>query len=224
MDEHNDERREGQTEPPSPWTEPETTGAWRAEPSPKPFGPEAPPALWSETSSTEPAPASPLSGDTPADSAPGGYGPGSYQSTIYGPGVFATGGYTPPSGPLGDLGQGTGPSESYRPGGYAPGDYASAASAPGSYLPPGYGPDGYPPGYGPPGQPTGPDRPKRSRKLAAVVAAALVLVGAGGGVSIAYGLRQSTGTAALATSPAGHPLRSTPLSWTSTPISARGQA
>jgi S1-C subfamily serine protease len=206
MDEHNDERREEQTEPPSPRTEPETTGTWTAQPTPKPFGPEAPPALWSETSSTEPAPASPLSGDTPADSAPGGYSPGSYQSTVYGPGVFATGGYTPPSGPLGDPGQGTGPSESYGPGGYAPGDHASAASAPGSYLPPGYGPDGYPPGYGPPGQPTGPDRPKRSRKLAVVVAAALVLVGAGGGVGIAYGLRQNTGTAALATSPAGHSL------------------
>ena len=80
---------------------------------------------------------------------------------------------------------------------------------PGSHGSGGYPPGGYPPGgYGPTGnQPTGPERPRRSRKVAALVAAALVLVGAGAGAGIAYVSRQNQGSAAgLVTSPAGHSL------------------
>ncbi len=113
-----------------------------------------------------------------------------------------------PAGPAGGY-----PAGGYPPGGYAgpcptPG-YGPGVYPPGAYPPPGYGPGVYPPGAYPlPGdRSTEPGRPQRSRKVAAVVAAALVLIGAGGGAGIAYASRQSSGTnAGLATSPAGHSL------------------
>ncbi len=95
------------------------------------------------------------------------------------------------------------------PGAYPPGGYGPAGYPPGAYPPGSYGGGAYPPGsYGPTGnQPTEPQRPKRSRKAKAILAAALVLVGAGGGIGIAYASRPSQSSAAgLAASPAGHSL------------------
>ena len=92
---------------------------------------------------------------------------------------------------------------------YPPPGYAATGHTPGSAASGGYGPAGYPPGAYLPGDygPAGPRQPKRSRRLAAAVAAALVLVGIGGGAGIAYVTRQSSGTAAgLAASPAGRSL------------------
>ena len=119
-----------------------------------------------------------LSGDLP-----GGVGTYGRPSFAYGPGTYPPGAYPPPG-------------------------YAALGQAP-STAPGGYGPGGYPPGTYPPGA-YGPDGPKglrRGRKLGAAVAAALVLIGVGGGAGIAYATRQGSGTAAgLAASPAGHSL------------------
>ena len=92
-----------------------------------------------------------------------------------------------------------------RPGGYGPAGHAPEA---GAYQPGAYAFGAYPPGYGPTAdQPTEPGHPKRGRKAVAIVAAALVLLGAAGGAGIAYVSRTSQSTTAgLATSPAGHTL------------------
>ena len=95
------------------------------------------------------------------------------------------------------------------PGAYPPGGYGPAGYPPGAYPPGSYGGGAYPPGSdGPDGnQPTEPQRPKRSQKATAILAAALVLVGAGGGIGIAYASRPSQSSAAgLTASPAGHSL------------------
>ena len=118
-----------------------------------------------------------------------------------------------PAGPAGNRPGGF-RSDGYPPFGYAfdaypPPGYAATGHTPGSAASGGYGPAGYPPGAYLPGDygPAGPRQPKRSRRLAAAVAAALVLVGIGGGAGIAYVTRQSSGTAAgLAASPAGRSL------------------
>ena len=181
MDERNDEQREQQTEPLSPWTEPEATGTMPTEPSSTPFGPGVTQAPWAGAVDQEPSPASPV-------------GPDGHPPFGYGSGAYPPGAYPPPG---------------YGPSGYGPAGYTPGTSAPGGYGSGVYPPGAYPPGsYGPAGnQPTEQERPKRSRKLAAIVAVALVLVGAGGGAGIAYVSRQSQGTAAgLATSPAGHSL------------------
>ena len=181
MDERNDEQREQQTEPLSPWTEPEATGTMPTEPSSTPFGPGVTQAPWAGAVDQEPSPASPA-------------GPDGHPPFGYGSGAYPPGAYPPPG---------------YGPSGYGPAGYTPGTSAPGGYGSGVYPPGVYPPGsYGPAGnQPTEQERPKRSRKLAAIVAVALVLVGAGGGAGIAYVSRQSQGTAAgLATSPAGHSL------------------
>ena len=201
MDERNDEQREQQTEPLSPWTEPEATGTMPTEPLSTPFGPGVTQAPWAGAVDQEPSPASPAG---PDGHPPFGYDSGAYPPGAYPPASGAPGAYLPPGyGP-----SGYGPT-GYTPGTSAPGGYGSGVYPPGVYPPGVYPPGVYPPGsYGPAGnQPTEPERPKRSRKLAAIVAVSLVLVGAGGGAGIAYVSRQSQGTAAgLATSPAGHSL------------------
>src|SRR5208283_396377 len=89
-----------------------------------------------------------------------------------------------PAGPVGG-GPGGFRSDGYPPFGYAfdaypPPGYASTDQTPGSAAPGGYGRAGYPPGYLPGGYgPAVVEEPKRSRRLAAAVAAALVLVGVG---------------------------------------------
>jgi len=186
MDERNDEQREQQTGPMFPWTEPEATGTMPTEPSSTPSGPGVTQAPWAGAVDQEPSPASPAG--------PDGHPPFGYDSGAYPPGAYPPGAYLPPG---------------YGPSGYGPAGYTPGTSAPGGYGSGVYPPGVYPPGsYGPAGnQPTEQERPKRSRKLAAIVAVALVLVGAGGGAGIAYVSRQSQGTAAgLATSPAGHSL------------------
>jgi len=86
-------------------------------------------------------------------------------------------------------------SAGYVTGGYGPAGYTPETGAypPGAYQPGAYPPGAYPPGsYGPvANQLAEPARPKRGRKALAVFAAALVLVGVGGGAGIAYVTRQN---------------------------------
>ena len=142
-------------------------------------------------------------------SAPGGHGPESHPPFGSGPEShpqFGTGSERHP--PFG-YGFDPAPTGAYSSDAYPPGGYGPAAYPPGAYPPGSYGGGAYQPGsYGAAGnQPTEPQRPKRSRKATAILAAALVLVGAGGGIGIAYASRPGQSAAAgLAASPAGHSL------------------
>jgi S1-C subfamily serine protease len=225
MDERNDEQREQQTEPLPPWAQPEVTSAMPLPSEPEvtsatPLLAEPPNALFDSGVVQAPragapeqetypagtpgdyAPTSGVPGDNqPASATPAGYDPDwrpafGYAFDTYPPGTYPPGGYPPPG---------------YVTGGYGPAGYTPETGAypAGAYQPGAYPPGAYPPGsYGPvANQLAEPARPKRGRKALAVFAAALVLVGVGGGAGIAYVTRQNQATSAgLATSPAGHAL------------------
>ena len=209
MDERNDEQEEQPTAPLPPWTEPEATSPMAPPPEPvsTPGDGGVTQAHWAPATDEEPAgtaggrePEGGASGVQPEGAVPG-YGPEVHPPFGYGPGAY--GGYQPPGyGPVG-YGQ-----AAFGPGSYGPGGYAPDTGAAGAYPPGPYAFGAYPPSYGPTAdQPAGPGRPKRGRKAVAIVAAALVLLGAAGGVGIAYVSRTGQGTTAgLATSPAGHTL------------------
>ncbi|MGD1011852.1 MAG: trypsin-like peptidase domain-containing protein [Acidimicrobiales bacterium] len=166
------------------WGDEHREGAEPTEPLPERTTPEAPGAIpvdpWYPSATWGDRP----DNGAPPDGPPVGYDPNSY----------------PPVG-------------GYGPVGYPSGSYG-AAYDPSSYPPVGYGPYGYGPidypqsaqGSGD-NPPAGQKRSRRGRKLSALLAAVVILLGAGAGAGFAYASRHGRSSlAGLTTVPAGHSL------------------